>query len=317
MALSLRRGRCRRRAPHPRRCRHREPSTDASETCIDEACLVRVQLKRELAHPLPEVVEKLVRMPAFRLPLAANDEVIGVTNDDSVPRSLSGAPLLLEPEVEDIVQVNVGEDGRNHRALRGPLQVVLPLVVFHDAGVQPLGNQPEYPCVPDSVLEKPQQVVSRGSRSKNARMSASIIQLTLRRSREPVEERPNVRIDYPVDLAPFYPESQGVKRIMRPAPRPEPIAEPEKFRLVKRRQDDIHYRLLDNLVFQGGNAERSRPAVRFGYFNPPRRQRPIRSRVYASVQVEQPLFQSVLVPRPHQTVHASRCGLLQVVEGAP
>ena len=173
--------------------------------------------------------------------------------------------------------------------------VTLPLVVFHDAGVQPLGNQPEYPCVPDSVLEKPQQVVSR----------------------EPVEERPDVRIDYPVDLAPFYPESQGVKRIMRPAPRPEPIAEPEKFRLVNRRQDDIHYRLLDNLVFQSGNAERSRPAVRFGYFNPPRRQRPIRSRMYASVQVEQPLFQSVLVPRPHQTVHASRCGLLQIVEGAP
>ena len=169
--------------------RHREPSE------LDEACLVRVQLKRELAHPLPEVVEKLFRI---RLALAANDEVIGVTYDDSVPRSLSGAPLLLEPEVEDIVQVNVGEDGRNHRALRGPLQVVLPLVVFHDAGVQPLGNQPEYPFVPDSVLEKPQQVVSR----------------------EPVEERSNVRVDYPVDLAPFYPESQGVKRIMRPGRNP-------------------------------------------------------------------------------------------------
>ena len=73
--------------------RHREPSE------LDEACLVRVQLKRELAHPLPEVVEKLFRI---RLALAANDEVIGVTYDDSVPRSLSGAPLLLEPEVEDI-----------------------------------------------------------------------------------------------------------------------------------------------------------------------------------------------------------------------
>ena len=72
------------------------------------------------------------------------------------PVACRAPPLLLEPEVEDIVQVNVGEDGRNHRALRGPLQVVLPLVVFHDAGVQPLGNQPEYPFVPDSVLEKPQ-----------------------------------------------------------------------------------------------------------------------------------------------------------------
>ena len=116
--------------------------------------------------------------------------------------------------------------------MRGPLQVVLPLAIFHDAGVQPLGNQPDYPFVPDSVLEKPQQVVSR----------------------EPVKERPDVGVDYPVDLAPFYPESQGVKRIMRPAPRSEPVAEPEKRRLVNRRQEYIHYRLLDDLVFQGSDA---------------------------------------------------------------
>ena len=118
-------------------------------------------------------------------------------------------------------------------------------------------------------------------------------------------------------VPPFYPESQGVKRIMRPAPRSEPVAVPEKFRLVNRRQDDSHYRLLDDLVFQGDNAERSCPTVRFGYCNPSRRQRPIRSRMYASVQVEQSPFQSVLVLPPHQTIHASRCGLLQVVEGAP
>ena len=73
--------------------RHREPAE------LDEACLVGVQLKREPGQPLFEVVEKLVRI---RLALAANDEVIGVPHDDGVPRSLSGAPLLLEPEVEDI-----------------------------------------------------------------------------------------------------------------------------------------------------------------------------------------------------------------------
>ena len=131
--------------------RHREPAE------LDEACLVGMQFERELAHPLPEVVEKLLRI---RLALATNDEIIAVAHDDGVPRGLSGAPFLLEPEVEDIVQVNIGEDGRNHRALRSPLQVVLPLGAFHDAGVQPLGNQPQYPFVPDSVLEKPQQVVS-------------------------------------------------------------------------------------------------------------------------------------------------------------
>ena len=104
---------------------------------------------------------------------------------------------------------------------------------------------------------------------------------------------------------------------MRPTSRSEPVAEPEKCRLVDRRQDNIHHHLLDDLVFDGGNAERSRPAVRFGYFDPSRRQRPIRSRMYAAVQVEQTLVHSVLVLRPHQTIHASRCRPLQVVERAP
>ena len=53
---------------------------------------------------------------------------------------------------------------------------------------------------------------------------------------------------------PCNPESQGVKRIVRPAPRSEPVAEPEKLRLVNRRQDYIHYRLLDDLVLQGSDA---------------------------------------------------------------
>ena len=53
-----------------------------------------------------------------------------------------------------------------------------------------------------------------------------------------------------------------------------------------------------------------------GYFNPPRRQRPIRSRMYAVVQVEQSLVQPGLVLAPYHAVHARRCGLLQVEEGA-
>ena len=67
-----------------------------------------MQVECELAQALFEVAKKLFRI---LLALAANDEVIAVAYNDSVPRSLSGTPLLLEPEVENIVQVDVGEDG--------------------------------------------------------------------------------------------------------------------------------------------------------------------------------------------------------------
>ena len=100
--------------------RHREPSE------LDEACLVRVQLKRELAHPLPEVVEKLCRI---RLALAANDEVIGVTYDDSVPEAEGIAVLW-----EDLLQRSplpprvAGVTGAEYELARlvqgGPVRVI-------------------------------------------------------------------------------------------------------------------------------------------------------------------------------------------------
>ena len=182
--------------------------------------------------------------------------------------------------------------GRRHRALRRSSQVIPPLAIFHDAGIQPFGDQPDDPLVSDAILKKPDQPVPR----------------------DIVEKSADVTVHYPVDLAPFYPEGQSIKRVVRPTPRSEPIAEPEKIRLVNWRQDDSHHRFLDNLVFQCGNAERSCPAIRFGYFDPPGWPRPIRSRVHASVKVEQPLFQPFLVLSPRHPIHPRRGVLLQLEE---
>ena len=73
--------------------RHRE----ASE--LDEACLVRVQLKRELAHPLPEVEEKLLRI---RLALATNDEVS--RPGESHPRALAELYVNVSAHTAPIIQ---------------------------------------------------------------------------------------------------------------------------------------------------------------------------------------------------------------------
>ena len=137
--------------------------------------------------------------------------------------------------------------GRHNRTLRGAPQVILPLGPLHDAGIEPLGNQPDHPAISDPVLKEPDQPVPVDS----------------------VEVRPDVCIDYPVDFPPVHPESQGIERIMRPTPGSEPIAEPEELRLENRQKDGLRHRLLDDLVLQCGDAQRSCSPVRLRYLYPP------------------------------------------------
>ena len=47
--------------------------------------------------------------------------------------------------------------GRRHRPLRRSPQVVPPLSSFHDAGVQPLDDEPDDPLVSDAVLQEPDE----------------------------------------------------------------------------------------------------------------------------------------------------------------
>ena len=103
---------------------------------------------------------------------------------------------------------------------------------------------------------------------------------------------------------------------MRPPPRSEPVAEAKKHHLVDRCQDHIHNRLLDDLVLQRRDPERSCPPVRLGYLYPPNRRRPARSpSVQAPVQVEQALIQTLAVHVPRNAVDTGCCVLLQCEVG--
>ena len=76
-----------------------------------------------------------------------------------------------------------------------------------------LSDQPQDPLVRDPVLEKPSQpaVIKL---AKKSRMSASSTQFTF------------FRVD---------PDRERIQRIMRAAPRPEPVGEAEEVHLVDRR----------------------------------------------------------------------------------
>ena len=145
---------------------------------------------------------------------------------------------------------------------------------------------------PDASLEHPDQVVPP----------------------EIAEEPANVGVNDPADLPPFHSDRHGVERIVRPTPRSEPVAEPEELRLVDRHQNRVRHRLLDDLVLQRGDAERSLPPVLLGYVHPPGRRRAVRSPVQPSMQVDQSVFQPFGIHFPRHAIHASGDVTLERVE---
>src|SRR5271166_5879764 len=123
----------------------------------------------------------------------------------------------------------------------------------------------------------------------------------------------NVAIEHPVDPPLPDPERERIQRLMLVALRSEPIAEAQELRLIDRRQNCRH-RSLDDLVLYGSDAERPLSAIRLRYILPARRQRSIRSRVDASMQVQEVRLQVLCIFGPRHLVDARRCGLLQTEE---
>jgi hypothetical protein len=91
--------------------------------------------------------------------LEAKNIVIGISDDNYIAVRTLLAPGV-HPQVEYIMQVDIGKQRRNHRALRSTYLCILPFAFLHDAGIQPLLDQPKYSGVGDTVLEKLYQPAS-------------------------------------------------------------------------------------------------------------------------------------------------------------
>jgi site-specific DNA recombinase len=144
--------------------------------------------------------------------------------------------------------------------LRRALLTCPPPSVLDDSRGQPLADQPQDPLVRDPVPEEPPQpiVIKTG------------------------EEVADVRVEHPVHPLLRNPDRQRVQRIVRAAPRSEPVGEAPEILLV----DGIEHLddgPLDNLVFQRGDAERPQPPVRLRDVHPPTRFRPVAPRLHPSV----------------------------------
>ena len=74
---------------------------------LNPARFVRMQFQSKLPHPLPEVLQKTV---GFRLGLEPEDGIIGIAHDDHVSPGVL-LPPRLHPEVKDVVQIDIGQQG--------------------------------------------------------------------------------------------------------------------------------------------------------------------------------------------------------------
>ncbi|WP_370882025.1 hypothetical protein [Labrys wisconsinensis] len=96
-------------------------------------------------------------------------------------------------------------------------------------------------------------------------------------------------------------------------PGPESIREPEEVFLVDRVQHRSR-RPLDDLVLQGGDRQRTLPAIRLGDIDPPARQRPIRSPLDPRMQVGELALVICCVVLPGHPIHPGGRALLQIEE---
>src|SRR5262249_17463530 len=76
---------------------------------LDQTRLVRMQTEREAFQPLAQGGQKPLGIGRV---LKAGDEVVGIAHDDDIALSMAVSPLP-RPEIEDGVQVDIGEQWRD------------------------------------------------------------------------------------------------------------------------------------------------------------------------------------------------------------
>ncbi len=82
--------------------------SDGEPPELDQTCLVGMQLEAELRQSFTKVDEELLRFPVM---LEPDNEVVGEAGDDHITASLASPPLP-NPPVEDVVEIDVGQQRR-------------------------------------------------------------------------------------------------------------------------------------------------------------------------------------------------------------
>jgi len=257
---------------------------------LEQSRLFRVQFQLELLHSFFQF-----RPEPFGLvfELESNHNVVGVAHHDYI----AARPLLppcLNPEIKDVMKVDVRQQRRCTSALRRARLHERSHSLFQHARVQPFLDESHDAPVRYPMLEKPDQPCVR----------------------QPVEKAAHIQIQHPVHTSLMKSAEQGVQRFMLVASWPEPIREAEEVGFVDG-VEHFHRRSLNKLVFERRDAERSLPPVRLGNVHPTHRLRPVRSALQSMGEALEILLKGLAVMPPRLTVYTSRRMPLQLEVGKP
>jgi hypothetical protein len=269
---------------------------------LDQAGLVRMQRQRELRKPRAHCGEKPM---GIGLALEADHHVIGprvraargprtgAAHDDHLASDRASSPAR-GPQVEDVVQVDVGEQRRDHRSLPVPLSLTVTAPSSRIPALSHLRIRPTMRLSPTRCSTQP---ISQSwlTVSKNDRMSA---------------------VQYPVHLPTGNPDHQSIERIRRSAAGSEPVREPEKILLVDGAQH-AGDGALDDFVLHGGNRQWPLLPVRLPVYPSGATAADGTRRDGAAVQICEPELELCLVVAPRHAVHARGGVTLQRVERLP
>src|SRR5438309_1132951 len=128
-------------------------------TKFDDSRLVGMQLEAEPRESLAQFCQKLL---CFMAMLKARNEVIGKTNEDYVSVRLPLSPSL-DPEVENIVEIDVRQQRADAATLNGSYLTLHSLALFQHARLQPFldFNPTHRPGYVRSSLESKGDVLKR------------------------------------------------------------------------------------------------------------------------------------------------------------
>lgn len=192
------------------------------------------------------------------------------------------------------MQVDVGQQRREHAPLRGARFCRVPLSIFHHTCSEGLLYKPEHAAIGNPVCHEFQQPLMFDA----------------------VEEGADVRVQDPADLALCESHMQRIERIMLTAPGPESIAESLEVRLVDG-VEHKHQGLLHQFVFNAGDTQRPPAAVCLGYPDSSDRLWPVAPTVDATVQVMQAGVKPLAVFLPAQAIDAAGRVAVERMVGAP
>jgi hypothetical protein len=120
-------------------------------TELDQARLLGVELQAELRKPAAKVRPEPLRVITV---LEAHHGVVGETHDHDISVRVPTPPLM-NPQVEDVMRVDVAEQRRSRSPLRNALLERRPRPLLDDPRAEPFLDQAQNPLVRDPVLNEP------------------------------------------------------------------------------------------------------------------------------------------------------------------